>query len=118
VPIGPVAGLVEGPEGGVVFVAGMATFAFDADDEVGRRLAAVQLVAMKIASAVAVAEAFGTTQVTLWRWRRRGQTGNISSIAVCTSPSVVSTARHCPSVNLLASPAAVVEANPDTGTRR
>jgi len=70
VPIGPLAGLVEGPDGGVVFVAGLATFAFDAGDEVGRRLAAVQLVATKIASAVAVAEGFGVTEVTLWRWRR------------------------------------------------
>lgn len=39
-----------------MFVSGMATFAFDAGDEIGRRLAAVQLVATKIASAVAVAE--------------------------------------------------------------
>lgn len=31
--IGASAGLVEGPEGGVVFVAGMATFAFGAGDE-------------------------------------------------------------------------------------
>jgi transposase len=70
VPIGPLAGLVEGPDGGGVFVAGLATFAFDAGDEVGRRLAAVQLVTTKIASAVAVAEGFGVTEVTLWRWRR------------------------------------------------
>jgi transposase len=68
VAIGPVAGLVEGLDGGVVFVAGLATFAFAAGDEVGRRLAAVQLVATKIASAVAVAEVFGTATVTLWRW--------------------------------------------------
>ncbi len=71
VPIGSVAGLVEGPEGGVVFVAGMATFAFDAGDDVGRRLAAVQLVATDIASAAAVAEVFGVSVETLWRWRRR-----------------------------------------------
>jgi hypothetical protein len=45
VPIGPIAGLVEGPEGGVMFVSGMVTFAFDVGDEVRRRLAAVQLVA-------------------------------------------------------------------------
>ncbi|ALE82317.1 hypothetical protein XF36_03520 [Pseudonocardia sp. HH130629-09] len=34
---------------------------------------------------------------------------------VCTSPSPVSTAAHCPSMNLRASPAAVVDANPGTG---
>ena len=51
-PIGPVAGLVETEEGGVVFVAGLAAFAFDSDsgDLVGRRLAAVQLVETGIAS--------------------------------------------------------------------
>lgn len=71
VSIGSVAGLVEGPEGGVVFVSGMATFAFDSSDEIGRRLAAVQLVTTEIASAVAVAEGFGVSVETLWRWRRR-----------------------------------------------
>src|SRR2546423_15122926 len=49
----------------------MATFAFDAGDEVGRRLAAVQLVTTDIASAVTVAEGFGVSVETLWRWRRR-----------------------------------------------
>ena len=48
VPIGPVAGLVEGPQGGVVYVSGLVTFVFAAGDEVGRRLAAVQLVSTKI----------------------------------------------------------------------
>ena len=67
-PIGPLAGLSEGPEGGVVFVSGLVTFAFAAGDEVGRRLAAVQLVTTKIAAAAAVAEAFGVGIVTLWRW--------------------------------------------------
>jgi len=42
----------------------------------------------------------------------------MSSIAVCTSRSAVSTALHCPSVTFLASPAAVVEANPATGASR
>jgi hypothetical protein len=67
--IGPSAGLAEGPEGGVVFVWGMATFAFGVGDEVGRRLAAVQLVATKIATVVAVAAAFGVTPFTVRRWR-------------------------------------------------
>ena len=41
--IGPSAGLVEGPDGGVVFVFGLATFVYAAGDETGRRPAAVQL---------------------------------------------------------------------------
>jgi hypothetical protein len=44
-PIAPAAGLVDGADGGAVFVFGQATFAFATEDEVGRRLAAVQLVA-------------------------------------------------------------------------
>jgi transposase-like protein len=70
-PIGPVAGLVEDvDEGGVVFVSGLATFTFAAGDEVGRRLAAVQLVATKIASQVEVAAAFGIDTATVWRWHK------------------------------------------------
>ena len=52
-PIGPAAGLVDGADGGAVFVFGQATFAFATDDEVGRRLAVVQLVATGIAAAAA-----------------------------------------------------------------
>jgi hypothetical protein len=37
-------GLVAGEDGGLVIVRGLATFAWDAGDEAGRRLAAVQLV--------------------------------------------------------------------------
>ncbi|MDP9433023.1 MAG: hypothetical protein M3P91_10025, partial [Actinomycetota bacterium] len=66
--VGPSAGLLEGPDGGVVFVFGLATFQFSAGDEAGRRLAAVQLVTTKIASATDVAAAFGVSQATLWRW--------------------------------------------------
>ena len=67
--IGRVAGLLEDADGGVVFVSGQATFAFAAGDEVGRRLAAVQLVNTRIASAVAVSAAFGIGTATLWRWK-------------------------------------------------
>src|SRR5665647_2262903 len=66
--VGPSAGLVEGPDGGVVFVFGLATFSFRGGDETGRRLAAVQLAATKIAPAVEVASAFGVSVATLWRW--------------------------------------------------
>lgn len=80
VPVGPIAGLVEGPEGEVVFVSGMAPFALEAGDEVGRRLAAVQLVSTEIASAVAVADAFDVSVVTLWRWRRSFETHGVGGL--------------------------------------
>ena len=69
-PIGPIAALVADPDGGsVVYVNGLATFCFDADDEVGRRLAAVQLVETEIARPSQVAFGFAVTCNTLWRWR-------------------------------------------------
>ena len=66
--IGPSAGLLEGPDGGVVFVFGLATFDFAASDVAGRRLAAVQLVRRKFATATEVASGFAVSQATLWRW--------------------------------------------------
>jgi transposase len=80
VAIGPSAGLVEGPGGGVVFVFGLATFAFDRDDQAARRLAAVQLVATKIASAGEVASAFGISQATLWRWVGSFSSGGVAGL--------------------------------------
>jgi len=78
--IGASAGLLEGPDGGVVFVFGLATFSYAADDEAGRRLAAVQLVQSKIALAVDVASAFGVTGVTLWKWGRDYTAGGVAGL--------------------------------------
>ena len=78
--IGPSAGLSEGPDGGVVWVAGMATFSYAASDEIGRRLAAVQLVTSKIATSVEVASAFGVSGVTLWTWRRDYTAGGVAGL--------------------------------------
>ena len=75
--VGPSAGLVEGPDGGVVFVFGLATFSYGAGDETGRRLAAVQLAATKIAPAVEVASAFGVSVATLWRWTAAVSQGGV-----------------------------------------
>jgi hypothetical protein len=60
-------GLLAGDEGGLVTVPGLATFAWDAGDEAGRRLAAVQLVRLRAASQGQVAEAFGVDPATIWR---------------------------------------------------
>jgi hypothetical protein len=68
--IAPGVGLVTGPDGGLVIVHGLATFAWDAADETGRRLAAVQLVRLRAASQGKVAEAFGADPATIWRWDR------------------------------------------------
>src|ERR1700728_3868525 len=66
--IAPGVGLLDGQDGGLVIVHGLATFAWDAGDEAGRRLAAVQLVRLRAASQGQVAEAFGVDPVTVWRW--------------------------------------------------
>jgi transposase len=68
IEIGQVACLVEDAAGGRVFVRGELVFAWDAGDDLGRRLAAVQLVRIKGARAVRVAEGFGVTTETLRRW--------------------------------------------------
>ena len=66
--IAPGVGLLTGEDGGLVAVHGLATFAWDAGDEAGRRLAAVQLVRLRAASQGQVAEAFGVDPATIWRW--------------------------------------------------
>ena len=69
--IAPGVGMVTGPDGsGVMWVHGLATFAWDAGDEAGRRLAAVQLQKLKAATQAQVAEAFGVIPVSVWRWER------------------------------------------------
>ena len=47
--ITPGVGVLAGDDGGLVTVHGLATFAWDAGDEAGRRLAAVQLVRLRAA---------------------------------------------------------------------
>src|ERR1700689_2999393 len=66
--IAPGVGFMAGDGGGLVTVHGLATFAWDAGDEAGRRLAAVQLVRVRAASQGQVAEAFGVDPATMWRW--------------------------------------------------
>jgi len=78
--IGPSVGLLEGPDGGVVFVFGLATFSYAAADEAGRRLAAVQLVTSRIATSVDVAAAFGVSGVTLWKWGRDYTPGGVAGL--------------------------------------
>jgi transposase len=68
-PIGPIAALVADPDGVGGLRQRAGTFCFDADDEVGRRLAAVQLVETEIARPSQVASGFAVTCNTLWRWR-------------------------------------------------
>jgi transposase-like protein len=75
--VGPSAGLLEGPAGGVVFVFGLATFSYASADAAGRRLAAVQLVTTKIASVAEVASAFGVNEATLWRWKQAFGAGGV-----------------------------------------
>jgi transposase-like protein len=78
--IGSSAGLLEGPGGGVVFIFGLATFSYGPADEVGRRLAAVQLVATRITTSQEVAAAFGVSGVTLWTWRRDFAAGGVLAL--------------------------------------
>ena len=79
--IAPGVGVAAGPDGGgVVWVHGLATFAWDAGDEAARRLAAVQLVQLKAATQVQVARAFGVIPVSVWRWARALAGGGVAGL--------------------------------------
>jgi transposase len=78
--IAPGVGVVTGAEGGLVLVHGLATFAWDAGDEAGRRLAAVQLVRLRAAGQAQVAEAFGVDPVTVWRWDQALAEGGVAAL--------------------------------------
>ena len=79
--IAPGVGMVTGPDGsGVMWVHGLATFAWDAGDEAGRRLAAVQLWQLKAATQAQVAEAFGVIPVSVWRWEKALAAGGVAGL--------------------------------------
>src|SRR5664280_2888681 len=79
--IGDATALLTDEDGGRVFIRGELCFVWDAGDDLGRRLAAVQLVRIKAATAMAVATAFGVTTVTLWRWRKERDTSGAQGLA-------------------------------------
>jgi len=79
--IGDAAALVADDDGGRVFIRGELTFVWDAGDNLGMRLAAVQLVRTKAARALQVAAAFGITTVTLWRWRKELDATGVGGLA-------------------------------------
>jgi transposase-like protein len=79
--IAPGVGLVTGDDGGgLVSVHGLATFAWDAGDEAGRRLAAVQLVRLRAVSQARAAAAFGVDPVTVWRWDQALAAGGVAGL--------------------------------------
>src|SRR5512135_887498 len=78
--IAPGVGMLAGGDGGLVTVHGLATFAWDAGDEAGRRLAAVQLVRLRAASQGQVAEAFGVDPATIWRWDQAVTSGGVAGL--------------------------------------
>ena len=78
--IAPGVGVLSGEDGGLVAVHGLATFAWDAGDEAGRRLAAVQLVRLRAASQGQVAEAFGVDPATIWRWDQALARGGVAGV--------------------------------------
>src|SRR5665647_2383693 len=85
--IGTAAALVEDESGGRVFLHGELALAWDVDDQVCRRLAAVQLVRIKAAKAVQVAAAFGVDPDTLRRWAKAlNGAGPVALVAARSGP--------------------------------
>src|SRR6266571_4385556 len=79
-PVGELAGIQEDDQGGAVFVSGWATFGWGAGDEAGRRLAALQLLHLKVASQIEVAAGFATTVASLWRWEQAYQAQGLAGL--------------------------------------
>jgi transposase-like protein len=69
--VSPSVAVADGGCGGMVFVNGFAAYCWDAGDDVSRRFAAVGAAKLPDTTDAAVAEAFSTTRVSLWRWRNR-----------------------------------------------
>lgn len=70
VPVGDAACVTGDEAGGAVWLWGTLWWQWQAGDEAGRRLAAVQLAKAKVAPRTQIASAFATTTVTLWRWEQ------------------------------------------------
>jgi transposase len=81
IPIGEAACLVVDEQGGAVLVWGTLWWSWQAGDEAGRRLAAVQLAIAKIAKRVQIAAAFEVTPETVWRWCRDYERDGIGGLA-------------------------------------
>jgi len=79
-PIGPVAGIQEDEEGGVVFAYGWATGCWVAGEDAARRLMALQLARLGLATRREVAAGFGTDPTTLWRWDKAYQEEGLAGL--------------------------------------
>lgn len=80
VQVGDAVAVLVDADGGRVFVHGVLTFAWDAGDDAGRVLAAVQLVRTKAATAVDVAAGFGMGRETLRRWVNRAAESGVAGV--------------------------------------
>ena len=81
IPVGDAACLTLDEHGGQVWVWGTLWWSWQAGDEAGRRLAAVQLATARVAKRVRIAAAFSTTTTTLWRWMRDYEQAGIAGLA-------------------------------------
>ncbi|MDJ0315530.1 putative transposase [Arthrobacter sp. H35-D1] len=81
VPVGLAVSLVEGVDGGEVYIRGQLTFSWDAPDVAARRWAAVTLAGMRAASVTKVAAAFSVSVGTLWMWGQLLAEGGVAALA-------------------------------------
>ena len=85
VPVGDAACVTVDEAGGAVWLWGTLWWQWQAGDEAGRRLAAVQLAKAKIAARTEIASAFATTTVTLWRWEQTYDEGGVAGLVPAKS---------------------------------
>ena len=79
--VAPGVDLVEDAvQGGAVWLHGMVWACWDANDEAGRRLAAVTLVRVGAVTQRQAAQAFGVNETTVWRWRSAHSRGGVAAL--------------------------------------
>jgi transposase len=82
VRVNEAASLAEDSDGGIVFIWGLATMSWSAEDVVSRRLAAVQLVETGTAKPGEVAAGFGVDYSSVWRWCQSFGEGGVEALAL------------------------------------
>lgn len=74
--------LVEDGAGGRLYLHGMLAWQWDAEDQIAKRLGAVQMLTIKAARGGQIAWGFGVSEATLWRWRKEHKTAGTQGLVL------------------------------------
>ena len=74
--------LVEDGVGGRLYLHGMLAWQWDAEDQIAKRLGAVQMLSIRAAQGGQIAWGFGVSEATLWRWRKEHKTAGTQGLVL------------------------------------